>query len=833
MRNILKLFLIASVLGLVAAFAAPPILLRSSPADQLITQEIRKMTGAVIESGQAQFSYFPFLTARFKDVRIRIEGPRPWVFEAAELRIRLARIPFLIGKLEIAGIHLSRVACGIPIPDKDGSVLETVRVHDAAFRTGPLKAEKPIKAFFAGSINGIPGVLSARAVLRVKSLEKLEWTGTSLDAAVNLQDIPIKLLEKSLDRYLRSEIIQGTFGGQWTFRKEPGGDVVKAHAEGNARGFSYRFRQNPVENLPPAVDLGFRYQIHWNPVTNTMNVQSATLTTPIGRVEVSGNLLGAEEGLQDVRVTASEIVLESIPQYFSALKDAIPYNIGFSGLSRLEMSISGSRDLLSVNAKLDLTQALLTYARYFSKPKDLPFDVVFDYEFQHGKILNGDFSIRFKDMTMKGSLTDLDLMSGAGQLNVITNKFQIKDWEKFIPVFEGYKLDGQMKALANFKGNLQKLYETKPMFNITLEKGRVAGPRGRELTEITTSLDLSPLGLEVRGTSFKSGEDSVTGSFRAYNLLVNPVTQLSLKADQVDVSRLAETLDDLARPWLAESLRAAWDEGRASLAYLFPSGENWKKMTLEWTRESGAWQVPVLNFDAYQGSVNAQGEGVSFGEDQGGRWDIKADRLSLALYGKRGGRKEGPVEGNLFLESHLRIPAGGTEPWLDRLEGEGLFLITNGDLRTLSLMGALTAVPDFSEVFKAPSGDSTLFNDLQAEYRISGRRITADKMMLLGEGFQADGGGSLTFDGAVNGRLQVYLDPRQMALDPTALSESLKEEGMIGPVALLVSGEFSKPDVKLDPAQIPQIFKQLLASKRYRALDNFLSEDFFKASASN
>lgn len=833
MRKLLGFILFVSTVAAAAAFIAPPILLQSRPTEKLIADEIQKITGATIESGQHQFSYFPFLTARFQNVKIVLDGERAVMLEAAELRIRLARLPFLLGRMEIAGLSLGQVNWEIPMLGEDGAVIETVRVHDAALRMGPLKPEKPIKVFFAGSVNGNPGVLSARAVLRFKSLERLEWTGSSLDAVVNLQDIPLKLFEKTLARYLRSEILQGTFGGQWTFRKEPGIDVVKAHAEGNARGFSYRYRGNAGEGVAPPIDLGFRYQVNWNPVSDVFNVQSATMTTPIGRVEISGNLFGSDDGVQDVRVTASDVVLESIPQYFVNLKDAIPFNIGFSGLSRLEMSVSGTWDLLTVNAKLDLTQALLTYARYFSKPKDLPFDVVFDYELKDSKILAGDFSVRFKDMTMKGSLIDLDLTNGEGQLNVITNKFLIKEWENFIPLFQNYKLDGQMKLLANFKGNLQKLYETKSMFNFTLENGRVAGPRGRELTDIKMSLDLSPLALEIRDTVFKSGEDTISGSFRAYNLLLSPITRLSMKSEQVDVTRLAETLDDLSEPWLSEPVRQSLDEWRSSLAYFSPAGEVWKNLTLEWTFENGAWQVPAWNFDAYQGRVSAQGEGAVSGEKAGARWDIKADRVSLARFGKRGGRETSAVEGNLFLEAHLRAPVKGEAPWLDTLEGEGLFLVTNGEFRTFNLTSALTVIPDFSEIFKAPAGDTTLFNDLQSEFRISSRKIMADKMVFLADGFQAEAGGSWSFDGILNYRLQVYLDPKNLDLEQAAASTALQEEGMIGPVSLLLAGPLEKPELKPDPAQIPQIFKQLLASKRYRALDNFLSEDFFKTPAAN
>lgn len=825
-----KLLGITAVLGILitaAAFLLPPVLLRSKPAEKMILREIEKITGASIKFESHRISYFPFLSAQFQNVKVVTKGRRPLTFEAAELRIRLARLPFLLGRIQMAGLDLDKIRWQVPLAVEGGT--ETLDVHDASLRMGTLAAGKPIKVSFTGALNDNPGVLSAKAVLTFKSLEMLEWKDIAIDAVVNLQDVPLKIFEKTIFKYIRSELLQGVSGGRWTFRKEPGSEIVKAHAEGHVKNFIYRYSGNPDESAAPSIDMVFRYQLNWNPVTEVFNVQTASLTTPIGRVEISGNMFGADEGVQDIRVTASDVVLESIPQYFVTLKDAIPFNIGFSGLSRLEMSISGTWDLLSVNAKLDLTQALLTYARYFSKPKDLPFDVVFDYELKSGSILTGDFSVRFKDMTMKGSLTDLNLANGEGQLNVITNKFQLKEWESFIPLFQDYKLGGDLKLLANFKGDLQKLYETRAMFNFTLENGRVMGPQGKELTDIKMSLDLSPMALEVRDTVFKSGNDTVSGSFRAYNLLLSPITRLSLKSDHVDVANLIANANDLAAPWLSDSVKGMLGEWHQSLLYFSPAGEIWKNFLLELTVEDGRWQVPAWHFDAYQGTVSAQGEGAFAGDTAGSRWDIKADRISLARFGKRLGGEASPIEGNLFLEAHLRAPVKSDASWQDVLEGDGIFLVTNGEFRTFNLMGAVSGIPDFSNVFKAPVGETTLFHDLQSEFRVANRKITAEKLVLLADDFQCEAGGSWTFDGVLNYRMQVFLNSENLVLEKAAESGDLKEEGMLGPVSLLLSGPLDKPELKPDPALIPQVFQQLLTSKRYRALDNFLSEDFFKA----
>ncbi len=432
---------------------------------------------------------------------------------------------------------------------------------------------------------------------------------------------------------------------------------------------------------------------------------------------------------------------------------------------------------------------------------------------------------------MKGSLLDLNLENGEGQLNVITNKFPIAEWENYIPLFQGYKIGGDLKLLANFKGNLQKLYETKSMFNFTLENGRVAGPQGKEMKDIKLSLDLSPLSLEIRDSHFKTGDSELKGSLMAYNLPISPITRLSLNSEQVDAAELYSVLRDLAEPWIQQNFKKSFDDWGGPLLSFSPAGELWKNFSLEMTYENGNWKVPTCRFDAYQGSFNAEGGWTASGEAAGARWDLKADRLNLARFGRRGGQEKSLVEGNLFLEAHLRAPLKENLSWQDALEGEGVFLVTNGAFQTFNVLGAVSQIPDFSNVFKAPvEAGSTDFHDLQAEFKVGARKVTTDKMILLTDDFQCESSGSWSFDGALNYRLNVFIAPESLS-GAAAGDVKLQEEGLVGPVALLLSGPMDKPDLKPDPAQIPHLLQELLQEKRHRALDNFLSEDFFKAPA--
>ena len=94
---------------------------------------------------------------------------------------------------------------------------------------------------------------------------------------------------------------------------------------------------------------------------------------------MNGHALMETGEIKDLRVTLSDLQMESLPQYFLSFKEAVPLNIGFSGLSSLELSMEGTLDHLAIHANWDLSSTLLSYARYFSKPKDVPLNLNFDF----------------------------------------------------------------------------------------------------------------------------------------------------------------------------------------------------------------------------------------------------------------------------------------------------------------------------------------------------------------------------------------------------------------------------------------------------------------------
>ena len=175
-----------------------------------------------------------------------------------------------------------------------------------------------------------------------------------------------------------------------------------------------------------------------------------------------------------MRIAALSLRLEDLPKFLLPLKKILPFHLGFSGQSDLEMSMSGTWDHLAFQGNWDITPMLLSYGRYFSKPKDTPSDLAFDFLIKKGGVLTGDFSAKVENLVMKATTTDWDLRTGHGRINLITNKFNLEGWEKLVPLLEKYQIKGLIKILLNAEGNLFQAHEAKTALNLTLEQGELA-----------------------------------------------------------------------------------------------------------------------------------------------------------------------------------------------------------------------------------------------------------------------------------------------------------------------------------------------------------------------
>lgn len=821
----LVLFLVGILLiTALASLIVPPFILRAQPAEEILVERLEQITGRSLEFQSFKLSHFPFIMVHLQNARLTPKRSSSFQIEAAEVKIKLARLPLLVGRMEIAEITLSGGNLQFEFPAFPH--YELIRVNDAELKLGALTARDPIPFSLKGAVNNIGDAVTAEGVFSVDSLEKWSWLESSFETTISVHQVQLDGMKKILKDLAGIEAASGSWTGTWNVAKKSGEERFGMDGQIEVQDFSYYIHGENQGAVSPKMNVSAEYDLYWDPRYKLLQLEQLSLTLPAGRVSTEGVIDWEGREVRDMRIIANEVALETIPHYFSGLKEAIPFNIGFSGLSNMEVSVSGNWDNLSLHVNWDLTQALLTYARYFSKPKSYPLNVTFDYLLTDSSILSGDFSVRINNVTMKGTLTDLDLKTGDGQINIITNKFPLEGWEKLLPPIEKFTLGGQAKILTNFEGKLQKLYETKTTFNMSVENGKITSPRGSTIHDINFAFDLSPLSFDMKEARIAVDDSTLSGGLLVYGLQQRPIIKLYIASEDLDAASTAKVLDDFASEWLTPAESKIKNAFMERLLWLFPEGERLSKLSLNAEYENKIWTLPGLLFGAYHG------DWISTGSWDMNEWpgtyklEGNIQKLNLNRFYKRGGSEEEAfMEGNLFLKFDVGGLAG--ETWIDSMQGTGALLITNGIFHTFDLFGTIGKMADF-EAMSGRSNGATPFHDVHSPLEIVDRKILMQDLAVLMEDSRIQASGETTFKGLLNYRLDVFLSPDFFpSEEEKPVPAPGEEEDYLGPVPLLLSGPVDNPELKPDLPQVSNLLGRLLKRKPEKALDTFLSEDFF------
>jgi hypothetical protein len=125
-----------------------------------------------------------------------------------------------------------------------------------------------------------------------------------------------------------------------------------------------------------------------------------------------------------------------------------------------------------------------------------------------------------------------------------------------------------------------------------------------------------------------------------------------------------------------------------------------------------------------------------------------------------------------------------------------------------------------------PQGAPTAFNDFKITWTYAGGKFDASSFILYSDPFWAEGKGTLSLDGALNGRLEVYLSNllTQKVLESWG-HKGKAEDQRIGPFPFLLVGNFSSPGVQEDERQMENFLSDVKA-RRFRRI---LADPFKKA----
>ena len=800
---------------------------RILPSDQLhdlLVQKVQSLTEGTLKYQAIRVGYFP-------QPRIILEHPqlsfsnRPLVIEADRIQFDLNILPILLGRAEPAAFYVQSGKAQFSVPGL--TFVNPVSFENFSLEIGAVVAKIPIPFHFVSDLAGKPGAFVMKGNVVLDSVEKWNWEKVSGSMTVEVKqlslDAPAKEAEADLKKSFR--VKNGSIDTVVEIKKKAQEAFLELSATGTGKGIIYEVLQEKTWGMPPALDAEWNIAAAWNQDTSELRLHKASVKLPFGEILSNGSMKLNTGEISGLRVEGSNMAIEDLLKYWPGLERALPFHVGFSGPGKWVLSTEGTLDHLTLHFAWDLEKVLLSYGQYFTKPKDLPLDLTVDLLLQKGALLGGDFAVKFKELSMKGNLKDFDLKTGTGQLNLITNKFSITGWEQYIPVFQRYKLGGEAKFMANWKGDLRELEKAEHIFNITFDKASWSVPEGPGIRNASLSLDYSPMLVEGRQMLMEVGASPVVADLKISGFPEKPQALMKI------VSAELKPLD----AWQAvTALFDAKSEGAGSDNYdrvkeliqsVCPKDQSLKNVSAEVRYDGGVWDVPALQFEGYGGKAGLKGS-IDF-KEKDPRYQLEGELqgVDFGAFLSRQDAGSKALEGTLHLKGSMKGTGWGKEAWCKSLEGQGEFTMTQGKFLTFDLKETLVTIEPFQSLGNLHLGFRD-FESMNFQWKITEAKAVTNNLLVKSKDYVLDGEGTLGFDGLANFRVDVFLTSGLAAKLLPKIAEPFEKNprAYLGPIPTLLSGPLMTPEVKPDPVQVAELTEKIHKGKSKQILCELVLE---------
>lgn len=800
--------------------AVTPLFLHADVLGASLQKTVSSAGGKLTFSGTRLYA-FPSLGLELRNVEIAFDDEHQ-TLKAEKVLLGL-RFPFFWrGEAVPSSFKVQQGSWDGKFPD---GVFGSMQLNNLFLKIRNIRPGQAMHFSFRGDAEGAPKSLSGKGVLRIPKFQADSIRNLSIDANLEIKNVPADLLSKRLSQRGNWELQSGLLNGNVKVSKKS--SDAFASFESRAHFSDVVYKSPALKNfVSPKINVGIDSSLFWDFSTGEWNFRRNLLKLPFGQADINGSFFPSGKMFKGLHVSLRNFSLDAVSGYYPPLKEAIPFNAGFSGPSRLELSMEGKWDKLNLHADWDLTPMLLTYAPYFSKPTGIPANLVADLQLSGTHRLSGNFTATLKDTVLKGALPEFNLETGAGEANIITNKFDVAGWEKMLIPFENYKLSGEMKLLANYQGNfLRKPGEVKTMLNLTLDNVTAERADGWGLKNVSLRLDFAPVSMDIKQFAFQLGPSVLAGSAVVYHPLKAPEVRMNVTSETLNPTVFLDSLKKFLEETHWGGDRKILEDARKTVSFFFDPQEEIKNFYLDCGWQDLKWTVNDFQSKIFGGDFKAKG--LYAAAENVYDFEVQADRLDLSRPAFQKNLPQPAMEGNLFLTFHGSGKAAGD--WQSQMSGEGAFSVTAGAFSNLDLLQNLSTVPQLKALSKFSSGQ-TRFNDLRSSFKIKDGKVQTAKADLIGNDVnaKADGAISLT-DGAFNYRLDVFLSQ--------ALSESLLESlgvpapaepsrRQLGPIPFLLAGNFGSLELKPDPSRLERFEEDLQKKKTYKVFNSFLPEDF-------
>ncbi len=796
--------LLVFILGLVL-----PLLIKPSFVQSFLVEAVAQHTDYSLSLEDPKFKLFPSPSFGFKNVKLwnrsQASDPVPLV-SADSVACRLYVLPLLLKRVEFKTITAGGMRLSVPLNAPPDSQLAPVEIKDAALTLHDVRSGKWSKFQLRGKwLGSFPNVELAgkfKVNYGETDLRRAAFSGELKLSKVSLVD-----LFSNLGLSASATPASGTLGMVVEVSKQASSSSVSANAKAKVDDFIYRAGANSSPG-----DKSVQYEISLDSNLNLENkvvtLQNISLTTPFGIFSGKGAFDAAARKLEEVQIGSDSVVLDNLPSHLPWLTQILPAGLGFSGEGKMSFHASGGMDQVFLNAKLDLTKALLSYSRYFTKPKEMPFFITTDeLAIKQQRELNGSVDVQFGTIKIKGALVKFDIISKTGEMTLVSNLIPLQGLNQYLPTFAGYDFSGTAKFFANGKGDFEKPGKMILMyhfaFNDTNAKASSEPPLFQNLNG---SIDGGPFDFETKDFRFDLNKThfdvNVKMSFQGGPRLAVEVRSpdLDLRDLVLHVEKILKVLGIQQNAFDLAGVERAVDQ-------LVQPGSTLQNFSARIEYEKDRLIVDQLAFEIYGGRFKSTGF-LDLTDKTAPPFHLNGEieNMSLARMFRRDIAT--PVEGNLFAVLEAEGKGFSKEALQANLKGGGTVSVTNGEFRTFDVLGSLGAIAEFAGLGQFVSG-TTRFSDVNGKLEIGGGKIKTDHILIYSDDFDVDAAGELTFDGNLNFRLDTVLSNHLSR----KINSRIEEGNRMGPIPLLLTGSVSSPSLRPDPAFIRDFLMSFAAGK--------------------
>ena len=802
-RNSILVLGVLAVALIVISFLLPTFV-KPAVLEKFLTSAIDKHTNYSLSVEKPGFSILPTPSFRFLNVKIwskTASSKAPPLMTAEHISCQLNWLPLIFKKIEFSNVKLSgtyldlREITGAP-----------VRLTDVDLTLENVGSGRWIKASGSGAIFG------TQKNFKISGKVKSDFNNPNLRHMLfswnaELRDVDLAELAKSFSQDLAAQIKSGKATVNLELIKKD--ETPSVYVQGTTRLNQIIFQAFGDQSADrQAASYDVKLEANYDVDMKALMMKSIDIGFPFAQLHGKGAIDFASRRFEDVQLTTAQISLDQLSQHLPIAK-YLPLHLGFSGESQADFKLNGVWDEIFIDAKLDFTKALLTYSKYFSKPKGVPLVVTSEeLVVKRQKEIDGGINIQFKDVKLKGSLVKFDASSKVGEVTFVTNLIPLEGWEEYFPTFAGYQFSGTAKFFGNGKGDFQNPGRMITMSHVAFNDVGVRSKEGGVLIEkLNGNIDMGPIDFESKNLSFDFGKSHFDADIKMFFTKPDQV-RVELKSPEVDVRNLTLHLRKVSQVLGVPAETINWNQIEKSVSDLVPSETTLNNLLGRVTYQDSKLVLQNLDFDVFSGHVSLIGvlDGIGQKQDPNFQFHTELQNLSLARMSRRDLRA--PVEGNIFLLLDADGEGFSQEALRSKLKGEGAVTVTNGEFHTFDVLGSLGAIAQFAGLGNYVSG-TTRFNDVNGKFQIANGKIGTDHVLMVSNDFNIDASGDIGLDGNLNFRLDTVLSNELSR----KIDSKLGPEDRLGPIPLLLTGKIESPTLRPDPSLVKDFIGSLLSNK--------------------